>query len=227
MKTILLSVITLFSTQIFANGTLLEDDIIMRESLQRQGYPPSANPLNEIQEQVETSEQTNKELLNKINILEAKVQKMEKELTTVQRQEEKIKKDIKKEKKLKLPRVTKVIIDENLKGAKVAGEIGKYSILSGKANALVFKDNQETPTSREVPALKLCATMADANRLSPSDLEHLGFDKQSADKILKERLLTGEFTSSKEIKEVLGIDQQAYEVLQDSIIAIPENSLSE
>lgn len=209
MKTFLVLHLTFFSALTFANGALVEDDVIMRESLKKQGVPA---PLS-----MEQRQESGQEIQQQIEDMQNRIQ-------ALQRQVDKLKdrdKQMRQEESEPVGAVTRVEIKNGLRAAKEKGAIGKYSIMEGKASATAFKKTEES-SERSIPALQICATMADANRMSEEDFAFMGFDPKTSKKIVESRDMLGGFTSSKQISEVEGVTPQDFQVAADYMIAIKE-----
>lgn len=186
---------------LYANGELtgesINNDPIMLESLERQGMGYALQKeMAQPQRQEENIKQENVEQ-------EQEIKTLNKKILALQRQVDELKKQNQQPPKNEQAReVVKVSMDPNLKAVKAEGRIGKFSVSQGDATAKVIAANGEL-SLREMPALKVCATMADANKLSKADFLFLGLGDEVSDKIIQRRGLQEGFKSSDEIKSLV------------------------
>lgn len=230
MKAIILSSLTLFNAAFFngvclANGILVEEsDPIMSESLERQGVPGPAYG-RQAQETQKQRQQEPQEA-QKIEIQRQELKKLQVQVQALQKQVEKLKKPQKQRQTEQEKKVSRVMIEQGLRSAERAGTIGRYGIMKGTATAKAWKVG-DPPEEREVPALQVCATMADLNRMSEQDLAFIGLDPAAAKEVIDARRLLGSFRSSKQLKVVEGVSDKLYDMLDESVIAIEPDRLAE
>ena len=238
------TLISLFSLGAWANGALQNTDAIMSESLKRQGMPlnsprsyMASNEQGEkAQAQEESSPPVTKESVQKmeetIKILERKVDRLEKKIARAEsrnkekRQEQtaSAKKDQGEKKKNK--NLEGLVFSDELSSSVDRGNIGKFSVHQGVAESIASYENAPVET-RSLPALKVCAVMADANRMSVEDFAFLGMSRDAAMNAVSERMKRGQYTSSKQLAEVEGVGPDGYSKIEDKIIAIKSERFSE
>lgn len=246
MKSMTLIAISLLSLGALANGALDGDDMIMSESLKRQGMPRGSyatsnnqsNNAQSAQRQVETQENApiTKESVQKmeeqIEVLERKVDRLEKNLArarSARRQEQKeYGKSAQKDsgEKMKAKKLEGLVFSRELTSPLDRGTIGKFSVHEGKAEAIASYEKAPIET-RSIPALKVCTVMADANKMSVEDFAFMGLSRDAAMNAVSSRMRRGEFSSSKDLAEVDGIGPANYDNLEDKIIAIQSERFSE
>ncbi len=243
MKFKAIILISLFSLGLFANGALQGPDSIMSESLKRQGMPlnsprsymASNEQSDRPQAQQETKPPVTKESVQKmeetIQVLERKVDRLEKKLARAaqsrEKKQEQTERGNKSEgEKMKKKNLEGLVFSEELSSPVDRGNIGKFSVQQGKAESIANYENAPVET-RTLPALKVCAVMADANRMSVEDFAFLGMSRDAAMNAVAERMKRGQYTSSKQLAEVEGVGPDGYSKIEDKIIAIKSERFSE
>ena len=242
MKSKACILISIFSLSALANGALQSNDMIMKESLKRQGMPITSmdDSSRQAQEEPISTSSTSaidrqdvQKMEEQIEVLERKVERLE---TNLARERSKMRQEQQEQKQ----QVVKVADSEkmgpkNLKGLVFSnelssssdrGSIGKFRIHEGSAEAIASYEDAPVET-RSLPALKVCAVMADVNRMSVEDFAFLGMSRDAAMNAVSERMKRGEFTSSKQIAEIEGIGPEGFQKIEDEVIAIQSERFSE
>tara|TARA_B100000212_G_scaffold18239_1_gene12304 strand:+ start:703 stop:1320 length:618 start_codon:yes stop_codon:yes gene_type:complete len=178
------------------------EDIIMEESLKKQGQKP--------QRQKQESQ-----AMNKLKELQEQVADLKEEVT-----------ELKSQKQAMVDKVVEMQVEHNLQGQRVKGRLGRFMISEGKARAMV-RTEQNTTKNKMLPALQVCATMADVNRLTKEDLIFLGMSEPIANQVLEVRNRRGQFSSSKQLNSIAGVDQELIETIRPGIMAISEQRFAE
>lgn len=234
MKTILRLSITFFIFSPLNPAAIAQSDPIMRESLAKQGIPgPAFEQERRPQEQRQKQEQSAKQEReqDQFTISQKQVEGLQNKVQALQRQVDRLKKDQRQRQQTASSeesqnKITRVVVGDGLRDAKERGKIGRYAIMEGTTTAQAYQLAQ-TPTEKEVPALQVCATLADVNRMNKEDFVFMGFDEQVAEEILEARRLLGNFSSSKQITAVEGVEPEAFDKVRESVIAIEAQRLSE
>lgn len=228
---LLLFALTIFNSPAIANGILVEEyDPIMRESLSRQGVPappfesaPERQAQQEDKQQqqqmVEVSQEELQKLRKQIQALQRQVDKLKTRQQAQEQRSQETKEGQKTEQKKQDEKVTRVSIQQGLRNAEKVGEFGRYGIMAGTTTAKAWKLG-DTADEREVPALQVCSTLADVNRMSAQDFVFMGLEPAVAKEVIQARELLGKFSSSKQITAVEGVEPETFETLRQSVIAV-------
>lgn len=208
MKRISLLIFVLIATSQIAwaqadkSDVYIVEDLIIEESMKKQGNMD----IKQRQEQTTTKQ---------IKELQQKVAGLQKELI-----------ELKKQRQMSMNKVVEVEVGHDIKEKKIKGELGRFTIAEGRAQTMV-KMAEDKTDKRELPALQVCATMADVNRLSKDDFVFLGLDEQSAQRVIDARERMGQFSSSKQLNAITGVDADLLNTLRPEIMAISEQRFAE
>lgn len=112
------------------------------------------------------------------------------------------------------------IIDREQVDQQLQTEVEERDVQEGEKTVEVTETQritQEVLKREQVPTVKVCNEYADVNAMDQKDFTALGFDKKSAENIVKKRDEQGRFSSVDEISQVQGVDQEAFSKIQGSL----------
>ena len=194
------------------------EDVILKESLRKQGNAaelPARFQQRQVQPKSSPAQKQEEVSPEQIKILKQQITQLQKEMEALKEQRQQDKTSI-----------PKLVIAKELKDPKVMGDIGRFRITEGEVSAQTKRMGMDRER-RQIPALQICTTMADINRMDSDDLSFLGFDQNSAKDIIEAREKLGDFKSSKQLEAIAGVDKNLINSLKDNIIAIREQRLAE
>lgn len=69
----------------------------------------------------------------------------------------------------------------------------------------------------QIPTIQICRTKADINRMDAQDFIAVGFNKQEADLIVRQRQQSGQFQSVQDLNSIQGVSQQTVSSVQNDL----------
>lgn len=113
------------------------------------------------------------------------------------------------------------VIDRDSKTlSQEAGDISEREVNRGSTDVEYQTKRQVTKTllqQEEIPTIQVCETKANINEMDQKDFQALGFDQNTAERIVQQREQQGQFSSVDELAQIQGLSQDALAKVRDDL----------
>ncbi|MFP5387502.1 MAG: ComEA family DNA-binding protein [Bacteriovoracia bacterium] len=99
-------------------------------------------------------------------------------------------------------------------------ELPQKEVEKGSANVEYTAKRKVTQTilkEQEIPTIQICESKADINQMDAKDFQALGFDQQTAQKIVQTREQQGSFRSVQDLSQIQGVSSNLLNNLQQDL----------